>query len=463
MAEAPTLAHVHGAAIGPAMSQRCGHLLEHRRFDAADDPGDPAHGAQRSRRPACDRGVLSSWALFTGAAVVLGLVLTLVLPIYPDGVDLPIAVFLALTVAGAAGGLMHRAARRELLVLSPWAGVLLLAMVVGSVRRGEWQQATEDMLPYILFALGLFAGRGLRNPRGMLAIVLWICVADSLVSLWKMPALELSSRSTYTYWKITAGLPLVGMFTSSLLRHTDPRGRPPGLSHRPIEALVYGVMLIALLFTVSRGMMLGWVFGLFVMIYIRRPSQMLAVGLVLGVGAIVYSSTFADIGTRYLRADQASTIEDRFREVEIAWESFVNNPLLGAGLGATAEVDGTYKSYVHNMAAYHLWKFGLVGSLLVAIPILVVGRQVLAAARPQRAAVLGGAAAIVAYLLTCAAYKTYYLVWIYGIVAGATLSWLTAWRARMAARDADLRAEIDRASGALEGARQPAGPRRDPP
>lgn len=376
--------------------------------------------------------VLSWDPMITSATVIAGLVLTLLLPIYPDGISPEILAFFGLIGIAAVGGITHRAARRELLVISPWAAVLLLGMTVGSFRSGETQQAVEDTLPYLLFVMGLVAGRGLTNPRRVLVVALWVCAIDSFISLYKMPGFAPDIRSTYTYWKITAGLPLVGISLSALLRHTDPRGRPSALVLRPLHALLVAVMLVAMVASVSRGMMLGWALGAILTAYIRKPSQMLALAIVAAIALLVYSSVFAELGTRYLRAGQSSTIEGRFREIQTAWETFVRYPLFGAGLGAMFEVDGFYKAYVHNMAAYHLWKFGLVGSVLFALPLWVIGRQLRASSRTLRAIALGGSMAIIAYLVTCAAYKTYYLVWIYGVVAGATLSWLAEWRRQQA-------------------------------
>lgn len=368
--------------------------------------------------------------MVTSAIVILGVLLTLVLPIYPQGIEPLIALFLAL--AGAAGvmGLMRRAARRELLVLSPWLFALLLAILVGSVRQGDGQQAIEDTLPYLLFMMGMVAGRGAARPRAILVAALVACVGDSLMSLYMMPSFEAGVRSTYNYFKITAGLPLVGLYLSTLLRHTDLEGRSPSLPSRPLHLLVYVLMLVGLFASVSRGMILGFFIGLIVTAYIRRPSQMLLVSLVVSLGLLAWSSVFLEMGEKYLRLGASGTIEGRFDEIESAWATFLRYPLLGAGLGATFEVEGFQKAFVHNMAAYHLWKFGLVGSGILAMPLFVVARQLGGVSRDQRAIALGGAISCIAYLVTCAAYKTYYLVWTYGVVAGATLSWLAALRQR---------------------------------
>jgi len=368
--------------------------------------------------------------MITTAAAVVAMLLTLILPIYPDGITPLIAAFMGLASLAGLFGMLSRAARRELLVLTPWVVALLTGLVVGSLRNGESRQALEDLLPYVLFVIGLIAGRGARNPRIVLVVTLWVCIGDSIMSLYKMPSFGSGIRSTYTYFKITAGLPLIGLFLAPLLRHSDPKGRNPLLLSRPLEAAIVAVMLVGVVASVSRGMLIGWVCGMLVAAYIRRPSQVLLGGLVVSVIFVVYSSTFADIGVRYLRFEAASTVEGRFREIATAWNTFVEYPMFGAGLGAMFEVDGFYKAFVHNMAAYHLWKFGLVGTTLLIVPMVTIGRQVRGSSAALRSYAIGGAVAVTAYLITCAAYKTYYLVWIYGVVMGSGISWLSAWKMR---------------------------------
>lgn len=365
--------------------------------------------------------------MITTAAAVIGMLLTLLLPIYPEGITPLIALFLGL--AGLAGGfgLLSRASRRELMVVAPpWTIAIVGGLLIGSLRNGESRQALEDTLPYVLFLIGLLAGRGARAPRTVLVVALWVCFIDSIVSLYMMPSFGSGMRSTYNYFKITAGLPLVGLFLAPVLRHTDPKGRSPVLLSRPVQTAMVVVLFIGMVMSVSRGMMLGWVCGLAIAAYVRRPSQVVLGILIVASVAVVYSSTFADIGSRYLRFEAASTVEGRFREIETAWNTFVEYPLFGAGLGAMFEVDGFYKAFVHNMAAYHLWKFGLVGTAMLIAPLLLVGRQLRRAPVVPRSYAIGGAIAVTAYLVTCAAYKTYYLVWMLGVIVGAGVSWLTA-------------------------------------
>ena len=176
--------------------------------------------------------------------------------------------------------------------------------------------------------------------------------------------------------------------------------------------------------------LLGFIVGTMVAAYIRRPSQVLLGSIILVGLVIVYSSAAQELGVKYMRFEAASTVEGRFREIETAWLTFVEYPLFGAGLGAMFEVDGFYKAFVHNMAMYHLWKFGLVGTALLIAPLVMIGRQLRSSSPRLRSYAIGGALGVTAYLVTCAAYKTYYLVWIYGVVVGAGLSWLSAWRMR---------------------------------
>jgi hypothetical protein len=376
--------------------------------------------------------------MITSAIVIFGVLLTLVLPIYPQGIEPLILVFLAFAAAGGVMGLMRRAARRELMVLSPWVAALMLAVLVGSVRQGEAQQAIEDSLPYVLFMIGMVGGRGAARPRAILVATLVACVGDSLASLYMMPSFEAGLRSTYNYFKITAGLPLVGLYASTLLRYTDPEGRSPSLLARPTYLVFHAILLVGLFASVSRGMMLGYLIGLTLTAYIRRPSQMLMLSLVACLGLLAWSSVFLEMGEKYLRLGSSGTIEGRFDEIESAWGTFLEYPLLGAGLGATFVVEGYHKAFVHNMAAYHLWKFGLIGSGILVLPLAVIGRQLGAASRDERAIALGGALSVLAYLVTCAAYKTYYLVWLLGVVTGASLSWLAARRARHAPRSPSM-------------------------
>lgn len=368
--------------------------------------------------------------IITTLATLLALASTLVLPIYPEGIDPTILAFLGLTGLAALFGLVDRAARRELAMMAPWALAALIGVLVGSLHHGEALQAVEDTLPYALFVMGLVAGRGAGAPRRILVVGLWVCVIDSAISLWLMDSFAPGVRSTFTYHKITAGLPLVGLYLAAVLRDTP---EPDGRRH-PWRWLWHAgfvlILVLGMLFSITRGMLLGALLMTAISGYVRRPSQALLFSVVALLGLLAWSSAFAEFGVEYLRLGQEGTITGRFREVEVAWQGFVDAPLFGQGLGALADVDGFKKAFVHNMAAYHLWKFGLVGSTLLVLPLVAIARELRPYKRSLRAYAIGAGAGIAAYLVTCAAYKTYYLVWIYGAIIGASLTHFAAWRAR---------------------------------
>lgn len=371
--------------------------------------------------------------IITTLATLLAMGSTLALPIYPEGIEPLILAFLGCAAVGAVFGLADRRARHEFAVMAPWAVALLLGVLVGSLHHGEALQAVEDVLPYLLFVMGLVAGRGTGAPRRVLQLGLFVCVADSVISLALMESFATGVRSTYTYYKITAGLPLVGIYLAAILRDTPEPGAPKPPWAWLVHAVCVVMLVLGLVFSVTRGMLLGALIAVAISAYVRRPSQALMVATVALVGLVVWSSAFAELGVEYLRLGQEGTIQGRFREVEVAWEGFVAAPLFGQGLGALVDVDGFKKPFVHNMAAYHLWKFGLVGSGLIVVPLIIITRELRGHRRSLRAHSLGAAAGVIGYLITCAAYKTYYLVWIYGAVVGTSLSHFAGWRDRMRA------------------------------
>lgn len=358
------------------------------------------------------------------ATVGATLLFTLFLPLYPTGLDGRILAFLLLTGVAGLLALGHRVARRELVVLSMWLIPVGLAAFVGGLRHGDAQQITEDILPYALFVLGLVAGRASAHPHRVLLIVFALCLIDSVASLVNVaPHYTPGFRSTYTYGRIAAGLSLLGVFVLLFLRRLDTQaGAAPSPYRSGIAVALHGVMILATIASGSRGMMLACVLGIAALAYLQKPSRALLVTIVTVLAFVGYSSVLADVGIRYFRAGQVSTIEGRFEEVRSSLELFAQHPLLGLGLGTTLVADGAHHAYVHNIIAYHLWKFGMIGSLALAVPLWIVGRQVRRYPRPIAAAAIAGAAAVFAYLVTCAGYKVYYVVWIYGVTAGAVLS-----------------------------------------
>ncbi len=342
----------------------------------------------------------------------------LALPTFPDGLTIPIVSFLGLLgLAGFGGFFRAPAARAELALLAPWLAALGIGLMVGLLRGNPMGQALEDALPYFLFALGLCAGRGASRPTWLIVAALLVCLIDAVQSLALMPSYDLSRyRSTYNFHKVITGHLLVGIYCAALLHRRTAARR-----QRALLAAAQAVLVLAVIATVSRGMVLGLVLGLLAALYVRRPARGLMVAGAMVVVGVVFAATALDLGAQYLRLGNVATVDGRVREIALCLEYFVEMPLLGAGLGAQFVVDGFVVSYVHNMLAYHLWKFGVVGSALFVLPIAAMARQALKIAGPQRSTVIGGAISVLVYLVTAAAYKSYFLVPMVGIVVGASL------------------------------------------
>ncbi|MEZ4454215.1 MAG: hypothetical protein R3B09_32475 [Nannocystaceae bacterium] len=356
-------------------------------------------------------------ALLAAAAVLL----TIALPTFPDGLSAPILAYLALCgLAGVGGLLRSAAARAQLVLLAPWMLALGVALLVGLLHGNLALQALEDALPYFLFVLGLTAGRGSGSPRLVLAALILVALADGLHSLWLMETFDLSRvRSTYYSHKVILGHLLIGLYAAALLRTLTPSA---SRLRRGALALAFGLLVAAVIATVSRGMVLGLSLGLFAALAIRRPVRGLGVLVLAAVALTIYASTFWDLGRSYLRLGSSATVDGRVREIQTCLEEFFGSPAFGRGLGAEIVVEGFYVTYVHNMLAYHLWKFGVLGSGLLALPFFSLARQALRASRGLRPTIVGGALSVALYLVTAAAYKSYILVMIVGLAIGATLA-----------------------------------------
>ncbi len=376
--------------------------------------------------------------VFTTLITTGALLLMLALPTFPDGLTIPIVGFLAMLGAGGVGGFFRAPpARAELALLAPWLLALGLGLMVGLVRGNSLGQALEDALPYFLFALGLCAGRGASRPVWLLLATLFVCLCDAFQSLWLMPSFDISRyRSTYNFFKVITGHLLVGIYCAAFLYRMARTRRQRGLL---VASQV--LLLLAVIATVSRGMVLGLVLGLLAAIYVRRPTRAVMVAVAMAVLGGVFATTALDLGAQYLRFGNVATVDGRVREIGLCLEYFAEMPMFGAGLGAQFVVDGFVVSYVHNMLAYHLWKFGVAGSTLFALPILAMARQALRVPLPYRSTVVGGAVSVLVYLVTAASYKSYFLVPMVGVVVGASLRIVLPGAGKGAATPALLPAE----------------------
>jgi hypothetical protein len=384
--------------------------------------------------------------MITTLLAAFAVLLSLWLPTFPQGLTPMIAVFLGLTgLAGVGGALRSRAARVDLVLLLPWAAALAAGVIVGLARANSAIQLLEDLLPYLLFTLGFVAGRGAQRPRWLLVAALFVAVADSVISLARMPSYDLSRiRSTFFYFRIIVGTPLVGLYIVSMIPRLE-RERVLGGEHpqnarlwRRAAQAIAALLVIAVIATVSRGMIGALMIGVGAATYLRKPSRGLSLAVMAGLGVLLFAPMLWEFGAHYLRLGSVSTVSARMREIIHCLQVFSTMPVLGAGLGAEFVVDSHVVSYVHNMVAYHLWKFGLLGSMLLSLPLVAMTRQAFRAPHELRAVMLGGAGSVLAYLVTCASYKNYTLVPMLGMVVGASFSLLAALHRQQRAASASL-------------------------
>lgn len=355
--------------------------------------------------------------MLTTLFAAVAMLMTLGLPTFPEGLTIPLILFMGLVSLAAFGGFLRSAAARtELALLYPWIGGLGLGLLVGVVRGNPMGQALEDSLCYVLFALGMCAGRGASRPRWLLWSILAVCATDVAISLVRLPSYDLSRyRSTYFHFKVIIGHPLVGLYCAFYLRHLSDKRWLRGLLAALAAFLIIGVIA-----TVSRGMVLGMLLGLLTWMYVRRPTRGLVIAAIGSVIVAAFAATLFELGQQYLRFGNQATVDGRVREISECLSYFVRMPVFGAGLGAEFVIDGFVVSYVHNMLAYHLWKFGLIGSALFAMPFLGLARQSLRIERETRALVLAGAVMSLVYMVTAASYKGYIVVPMIGLVVGAS-------------------------------------------
>jgi hypothetical protein len=149
----------------------------------------------------------------------------------------------------------------------------------------------------------------------------------------------------------------------------------PGLRSWYVWLVGAGVLL-----TFSRGGAAVWLFAVCYLMVERivRPGAIvrgLALAALLAVGGLFLTDRL-DLGvevaaaiasetTSGLRLDQDLSADPRFGDAIMAWQMFLDRPLMGNGVGATAEWD-RFES-AHNIYLRHLAEYGVVGSIIVPL------------------------------------------------------------------------------------------------
>jgi hypothetical protein len=116
---------------------------------------------------------------------------------------------------------------------------------------------------------------------------------------------------------------------------------------------------MGLLLTSSRSAWLAVSAAMAVAI-VRRPQliPVVAVLFAAGIGAIAYTSSNDEFEAFVAISSRQNTIDERVEINHNAWEMFLENPLLGAGIGRFYEY---YGIIVHNSPLWFLAEFGILG------------------------------------------------------------------------------------------------------
>jgi O-antigen ligase len=180
----------------------------------------------------------------------------------------------------------------------------------------------------------------------------------------------------------------------------------PRLLLRPIAAAALAACLIAILFTYSRGGLLALAAMLAAQLAIgwrgllRRPALVAALLATLGLGAILAPSGYLDragelsgaITDEGPSASRDPAIRGRFGEMLVAWQMFLEHPLLGIGAGSFESAFQQENLRLRlplrneNREAHSLYlqiaaEMGLLGILVFVALAIMLARAVAAARR----------------------------------------------------------------------------------
>ncbi|MDF5733265.1 MAG: O-antigen ligase family protein [Rhizonema sp. PD38] len=158
---------------------------------------------------------------------------------------------------------------------------------------------------------------------------------------------------------------------------------------------------IGIFLTFSRGAILCWFVAVMILIitHVIPRYQLFYWGVALGViiglaqigGNVFNLDKFQEMGLlnqnvleRLREAGNTSGVEDdsarsRFEVVQLAWEMFVEHPLIGNGIGSTHQLNvgglATHDISTHNMYLYFMTDHGILGILIFPLLVYAVIRH----------------------------------------------------------------------------------------
>ncbi len=145
-------------------------------------------------------------------------------------------------------------------------------------------------------------------------------------------------------------------------------------------------MLLALVFSLNRSQYLQLAISVFIAVLlgagpeIRRRAVLIfapaAVAGVLVFASIGYLDVLANRIFSVERLDEDSSYGARIQEMQGQMDSFAESPVFGKGAGFRSWVMGEngfeLSTFAHNSWAFYLMKFGIVGTIMIMLPPLLI-------------------------------------------------------------------------------------------
>ncbi len=143
------------------------------------------------------------------------------------------------------------------------------------------------------------------------------------------------------------------------------------------------ICFIAILLTLSRSTWLGFIVGITVLLfYNKHLIKRILLTSIMGIFSILLFFGTDVIQTFVSLSLRSSTILLRMEIMRRAWAYFLNNPLLGIGLGSFLELSAQFlavKKIIHNTYFWILVETGVVGFVLFAALLFKITKNLLVA------------------------------------------------------------------------------------
>jgi O-antigen ligase len=318
--------------------------------------------------------------------------------------------------------------RTILLVLAITCLVVFIAFCRGLTEGNDEFQVARDSVPYVLFSAGILAGMSSTLLARSLWTLWFVSFVESLRSILFTDiraVFALTSRSTFLIRKITSGFPLMTLYAAAMA----PR---KFTSRALVLTTTIPVAATAILLTRQKGMILSLM--AFAILSFRRTTIFITflIVIVAGLSIPFWFSATPDT-TIYIMdflriaPEPSDNFDVRLSEWTYVLHLLKQNPFFGTGLGSVFfdPASNHDKAYVHNIVAYHLWKFGLIGTILLFFAVGIIFWQILllrfdSSSSPIPRLAIAASVSFLVYLSTTAAFKLYFVSWFIGLFLSLT-------------------------------------------